>query len=104
MKHLRFSVLVHTPVTMKPFDPPSGITIAHEDRVTYFDAEGLSLLSITIGFASGVSAQILASWLYDRFIKPKTSKPAKETKLNERVITVGSRDQFIQIIEREMTL
>jgi hypothetical protein len=102
MKQLNFAVLVHTPVTAEPFDAPAGVTISNEDRVTYFDAEGLSLLTITISFATGVTGQILASWLYDRFVRPKSSKPAKEIKLNERVITVRSRDEFIQLIEHEI--
>jgi hypothetical protein len=102
MKRLKFAVLVHTPVTMEPFHPPAGVTISGEDHVTYFDAEGLSLLTITISFATGVASQILAAWLYDRFVKPKSSKPAKETKLNERVVTIRSRDEFIQLVEREI--
>jgi hypothetical protein len=48
------------------------------------------LLSIAIEIGRDVAASILAAWLYDRFVRPKASKPAKETKLNERVIAVGS--------------
>lgn len=103
MKHLKFSVLVHTPVTAEPFDPPPGITVSDADRVTYFDAEGLSLLKIVIEIGRDVAAPILAAWLYDRFVNRKPSKPAKKIKLNERVVTVGSRDQFIQLVEREIT-
>lgn len=103
MKHLKFSVLVHTPVTSEPFDPPAGVTVSDTDRVIYFDAEGLSLLNIVIEFGRDVAAPVLAAWLYNRFVNRKPSKPAKETKLNERVITFGSRDQFMQIVEREIT-
>ena len=103
MKHLKFSVLVHTPVTAEPFDPPAGIAVSDTDRVIYFDAEGLSLLNIVIEIGRDVAAPVLAAWLYDRFVSRKPSKPAKETKLNERVITFGSRDQFIQLVEREIT-
>jgi hypothetical protein len=103
MKHLKFSVLVHTPVTEEPFEAPAGVTVSEANRVIYFDAEGLSLLNIVIEIGRDVAAPILAAWLYDRFVNRKSSKPAKETKINERVITFGSRDQFIQIVEREIT-
>ncbi len=103
MKHIQFSVLVHTPVTIEPFSAPAGVAVSDVDRVIYFDAAGLSLLSMIIGFTGGVTAQVLGSWLYDRFVKPKTSKPAKEIKINERIITAASREQFIQVLEREIT-
>ena len=102
MKHLTFSVLVHTPVAAEPFDPPEGVTITEHDCTIYFDAEGLSLLTIAIEIGRDVAAPIFAAWLYDRFVSRKPSKPAKETKINERVITVGSRDEFIQLVEREI--
>lgn len=102
MKHLKFSVLVHTPVTAEPFDAPAGVSVSDEERIIYFDSEGLSLLSISIALASGVTAQVVGAWLYERFVKPKDSKPAKETKLNERVLTVVTRDEFIQLVEREI--
>ena len=73
------------------------------DQVIYFDAEGLSLLNIVIEIGRDVAAPVLAAWLYDRFVSRKPSKPAKETKLNERVITFGNRDQFMQLVEREIT-
>jgi hypothetical protein len=100
--NFRFSVLVHTPVTEEPFDPPAGVTITNVERIIYFDQEGLSLLTIAIEVGRDVVAPILALWLYERFIKPKGSKPAKETRINERLITVGARDEFIKLVEREI--
>ena len=103
MKHVKFSVLVHTPVTAEPFDPPRGVTYSEPDVVIYFDTEGLSLLAILIEVGRDVAAPVFAAWLYDRFVSRKPSKPAKQTKLNERVITFGTRDEFIQLVERELT-
>lgn len=101
--HLKFSVLVNAPVATEPFNPPEGVTIADRDCIIYFDAEGLSLLTMVIEIGRDVAAPILAAWLYDRFVSRESSKPAKEAKINERVITVGSRNEFIQWVQREIT-
>ena len=102
MPHLTFSVLVHTPVTFDPYDPPAGVAITDHQTKTYFDAEGLSLLTLALEIGRGIAAPIVAMWLYDRFVKPKESKPARKIRINEREITVGSREEFVRLIEREI--
>jgi hypothetical protein len=100
---LTFSALLPASAIPDRLDPPEGIEIIDRKGITYFDAEGLSLLSIAIALGTGVTAQILANWLYDQFIKPKSGKGSKKTKINERVVKIRSRDEFVELIEREIT-
>jgi hypothetical protein len=102
MKRIVFSVLVHTPVTFEPFDEPAGVTIAGKKCVTYFDSEGLSLLTIGIEIGRDFAAPILCAWLYDRFVKNPSHKSSKDVKINERTITYITRDEFLHAVEREI--
>ena len=103
MAQINFSVLVPTRATLTRPQPPPGIIIVDRQARTQFSQEGLSLLTVTIEFSLAVGAGVVATWLYDTFVKPSPTDSARQIKINEKVVTVVTADQLQQLIEREIT-
>jgi hypothetical protein len=100
----RVSISIHgsSPDLEIPEDIIEGVTILDHEKIFYFDADGLADLNLVIEITRGVALPLLAMWIYDKFIKKDSKTIAKETKINEKVITFVSRDEFIQLVQREI--
>jgi hypothetical protein len=74
-----------------------SLRIVHELERRGINESLAHVLELVVTFASGVSSQVVASWLYERL---KRSKPEKTTILigRRRVIEL-SRDGVVRLIE-----
>lgn len=78
---------------------PEGVSVSHPPVIV---RKGFGLepspMNISIGFSLAVSSKVLASWIYDKFIKCKSSKIT----INKRTINID-KGWITQIIEESKT-
>ena len=100
------SLSLHVPTRVAGGDltPPPGVAVKKQKQIFYFDAEGFSDLNIIIEIARGVALPILAAWLYDRFLKKEPQTKEREVVIREVRYRIESKDQLVQILEREVKL
>ncbi len=103
MARIKLSVLGPAHEVLARLHPPPGIIVADTEVRSWFSEGGLSLLTVTIEFGVAVSASVVAKWLFDTFVKPNPTDCARQIKINEKVVTVVTENQFQQLIEREIT-
>jgi hypothetical protein len=87
-------------------DPPEGVSCTH-DRIgfnrAHADVGGPEVISFLFTFGKSVAAGLVAAWLWDQ-IKSIKGKRGFYMKINERVITECTEDEFKQEVERSIEL
>jgi hypothetical protein len=59
-----------------------------------------AILTMALTYLSGVSSKILASWLYDKFIKAKSTAPKFEIYINNVKIDTTTADSPVVVQEQ----
>ena len=76
---------------------PAGLHLEAPEKVLGFDGATFMLVQI----ATPIAIQLLATYLYDRFFKPREpTKAMPKAVSGERVFLIGSPDDVIKMIEQ----
>ncbi len=84
-------------------DLPNGVDLIKQPAMERRDAFSTSVAIGVLSFVSGVSASIIASWLYDK-IKHVKDKPEFMIKVNEKEIREITVDSITETIEKEVMI
>ena len=82
--------------------PPSGVAITEKKQIYHFDAEGFSVLNLVLTIGGGVATKVLASWIYDTFLKKEPKAKERELVIREVQYRIESQEQLVEILEREV--
>jgi hypothetical protein len=92
------------PLVLAYNDLPEGVQIIR--RQPEMARRSIDYSDIAIGvltFSSGVSASIVAAWIYDK-IKGVKDKPGFRIKINEKIVRQFDQNSIAEIIEREIEI
>ncbi len=104
MTALPVSLYVPTRVASDFAAPPAGVTVKDKKQIFHFDAEGFSELKFLLEFVGGVTATILASWIYDTFLKKEPPAKERELAIREVRYRIESKEQLVEILKREIKI
>lgn len=93
-----------TPLILAYNDFPKGVQIIHRQPEMARRSANYSDIAIgVLTFASGVSASIVAAWIYDK-IKRVKDKPGFQIKINEKTVRQFDENSITEMIEREIEI
>lgn len=91
------------PLLLAYDDLPDGVELIREPVMERRDADYTSVAVGILTFASGVSASLIASWIYEKIKKAK-DKPQFSIKINEKTVRRIDEKTLKEMIEREIII
>ena len=91
----------YIPLILAYDDLPDGVELVRQPVMERRDIEYTSVAVGILSFASGVSASLVASWIYEKIKKIK-DKPDFLIKINEKEVRQVDLDSLTETIEREI--
>jgi hypothetical protein len=91
------------PLILAYDDLPKGVTLIRQPVMERRDADYLAIAEGILTFASGVSASIIAAWIYDKIKKVK-DKPEFRIKINEKIVRQIDENSITEMIQREIDI
>ncbi len=93
----------YIPLILAYDDLPDGVELVRQPVMERRDIEYTSVAVGILSFASGVSASLVASWIYEKIKKIK-EKPDFLIKINEKEVRHVDLDSLTETIEREIQI
>jgi hypothetical protein len=93
----------YIPLILAYDDLPDGVELVRQPVMERRDIEYTSVAVGILSFASGVSASLVASWIYEKIKKIK-DKPDFLIKINEKEVRHVDLDSLTETIEREIQI
>ena len=91
------------PLILAYDDLPDGVELIRQPVMERRDISYESIAVGVLSFASGVSASLVASWIYEKIKKVK-EKPDFKIKINEKEIRKFDLKTISETIEKEITI
>ncbi len=93
----------YTPLIVACDDLPDGVQLTRKPVMERRDISSAPLAIGILSFASGVSASLVASWIYDK-IKNVNGKPEFVIKINHKEMRQIDLASLTETIEREIEI
>ena len=93
----------YIPLILAYDDLPNGVELIRQPVMERRDINYTSVAVGILSFASGVSASLVASWIYDKVKKIK-DKPEFSIKINEKEVRQVDLNSITETIEREIQI
>lgn len=93
----------YIPLILAYDDLSDGVELVRQPVMERRDIEYTSVAVGILSFASGVSASLVASWIYEKIKKIK-DKPDFLIKINEKEVRHVDLDSLTETIEREIQI
>lgn len=93
----------YIPLVLVHDDLPDGVDLTRQTELERRDINYTSVAVGILSFASGVSASLVASWIYEK-IKKMKDKPEFWIKINEKEVRQVDLDSLTETIEREIRI
>lgn len=93
----------YTPLIIAYDDLPDGVQLIRKPVMERRDIATASLAIGILSFASGVSASLVASWIYDK-IRNVKEKPEFVIKINQKEVRQVDLTSLTETIEREIEI
>ena len=91
------------PLILAYDDLPVGVTLIRQPVMERRDAGYVAVATGVLTFASGVSAGLIANWIYDK-IKRVKDKPEFSIKINETTLRTIDQKSITETIQREIEI
>lgn len=91
------------PLILAYDDLPAGVTLTRKPFMERRDADYVAVATGILTFASGVSAGIIANWIYDKIKKVK-DEPRFSIKINETILRTIDEKSITETIQREIEI
>ena len=91
------------PLILAYDDLPVGVTLIRQPVMERRDAGYVAVATGVLTFASGVSAGLIANWIYDK-IKRVKDKPEFSIKINEKTLRTIDQKSITETIQREIEI
>jgi len=93
----------YIPLILAYDDLPNGVELIRQPVMERRDINYTSIAVGILSFASGVSASLVASWIYEKVEKVK-DKPEFSIKINEKEVRKVDLTSITETIEREIII
>ena len=93
----------YIPLILAYDDLPEGVDLIRQPVMERRDINYTSVAVGILSFASGVSASLLASWIYEKIIKIKDN-PEFLIKINEKEVRQVNLNTLTETIDREIQI
>jgi hypothetical protein len=106
MERIKMEIKIETtfiPLLLAYDDLPKGVELIRNPVMERRDADYVAVATGVLMFASGVSASIIAAWIYDK-IKNVKDKPQFWMKINEKIVRQIDENSITEIIQREIEI
>jgi len=91
------------PLILAYNDLPEGVTLIRRPLMERRDADYVAVAKAVLTFANGVSAGLIANWIYDK-IKRVKDKPEFSIKINETTLRTIDQKSITETIQREIEI